>query len=460
MKRNLVSYTSLVVIHLAIAIAVFAVPFLSKIYSLLIPVLGALYVFSTKNKNNEVLLVAAYLVGAEVFLRMTGGNFNNEYIKVSVIFFMLMGMVYNAFSVSSLIYGFFLILLVPGVLMTATLADISTDIKKAVVFNISGPVCLGITAIYTYHRKISFSDLQNIVQLMGLPIITTTAYLFLYNPSVQDVVTGTQSNFETSGGFGPNQVSTILGLGMFVFFAQLILFSKTKKMQLLNGALVLLVSYRAIVTFSRGGVITGAVMIIGLMFLLYYYSGVKAKIKLSLVAVLTGFLALSVWTYSSYQTSGLIEKRYANEDAAGRTKKDKLGGREAIINAEIDLFYNNPIAGVGVGLGKENRKSMITEDAATHNEITRMLAEHGLFGVLGLMILFLTPFFSYINNRQHFYFLSFYFFWLLTVNHAAMRTAAPAFVYALTLLTITANSKTNTSVKRENRTYQAMSYAN
>ena len=453
MKNNLFSYTSLVILHLAIALAVFAVPFLSKIYALLIPVLGTLYVFGTKNKNNEVLLVAGYLVGVEVFLRMTGGNFNNEYIKVSVIFFMLMGMAYSAFSVSSFIYGFFLILLIPGILMTAALADVSTDIKKAVIFNISGPVCLGISAIYTYKRKISFSTLQNIVQLIGLPIITTTAYLFLYNPSVQDVVTGTQSNFETSGGFGPNQVSTILGLGMFVFFAQLILFSKSKKMQLLNGTLVLLISYRAIVTFSRGGVITGAVMILGLLILLYFYSDIKTKFKLTLVAVLTGFLALSVWTYSSSQTSGLIDKRYANEDAAGRVKKDKLGGREAIMNAEMDLFYNNPVTGVGAGLGKENRKNMISEDAASHNEVTRMLSEHGLFGLFGLIILFITPFFSYINNRQHFYFLSFYFFWLLTINHAAMRTAAPAFVYALTLLTVT-NIKANDSVNRENSTYR------
>lgn len=450
MKSNSFSYPFLVLIHLAIALAVFALPFLSKVYALLIPLVGFIYVYSTKNRNNEVLLVAAYMVGVEVFLRMTGGNFNNEYVKVSVTFFMLVGMVYSGFSINSFVYGFFLMLLIPGILITFLSDNLSIDIKGVLFFNISGPVCLGVSAIYTLKRNITFSDLQTIVKAMGLPIVTTTAYLFIYNPSVQDVVTGTQSNFETSGGFGPNQVSTILGLGMFVFFAQLILFSKSKKMWLLNGALVLLISYRAIVTFSRGGVITGIVMIIALIVLLYFYSNVKAKLKLSLVAILTVFLALAVWSYSSLQTSGLIEKRYANEDAAGRAKKDKLGGREAIMNAEINLFLNNPITGIGAGLGKEYRKSMgEIEDAASHNEITRMLAEHGLFGLLGLLILFIAPFISYINNRQHFYFLSFYFFWLLTINHAAMRTAAPAFVYALSLLNVTSikpNSTTNRAI--------------
>ena len=438
MKINPFSYTFLVLIHIIIALVIFALPFLSKIYALLIPFGGFLYVFGTKNRNNEVLLVAAYMVGVEVFLRMTGGNFNNEYIKVNVIFFMLLGMVYNGFSINSFVYGFFLILLIPGILMTTLSNDLSTDIKKVLVFNLSGPVCLGISAIYTLKRNINFPDLQNIALAMGLPIITTTAYLFIFNPSVQDVVTGTQSNFETSGGFGPNQVSTILGLGMFVFFAQLILFSKSKKMWFLNGALVLLISYRAIVTFSRGGVITGVAMIIGLILLLYYYSNMKTKLKLSMVMVITAFMALSVWTYSSLQTSGLINKRYANEDAAGRAKKDKLGGREAIMNAEFNLFLDNPVTGVGAGLGKQHRKDMgEVEDAASHNEITRMLAEHGMFGLLGILILFLTPLIMYINNSQHFYFLSFYFFWLLTINHAAMRTAAPAFVYALSLLAIT-----------------------
>lgn len=434
MKNTKLSYTYLIIIHAIIALAVFALPFLSKILALILPIAGFYVVNKTKNKNNEVLIVAAYMIGIEVFLRMTDGNFNNEYIKFNVIFFMLMGMVYSNFSTNAFIYWFFLILLIPGILVTATATDYDVDVKKFLIFNLSGPVCLAISAIYTFKRRILFSNLQNIVVAMGLPIITTTVYLFLYNPSVKEVVTGTQSNFETSGGFGPNQVSTILGLGIFVFFTQLILFSKTKKEIFLNGFLLLFVSYRGIVTFSRGGVITAVIMIVCLMFLLYYFSNAKGKTKFSLVFIMTALMAGGIWTYSSFQTSGLIEKRYANQDAAGRTKKDNLGGREEIIDSEFKIFMDNPILGVGAGMGKEIRKESFGATVASHNEISRMMSEHGLFGVFGLLVLFLTPFILYVNNRQHLYFLSFYVFWLLTINHAAMRTAAPAFVYALTLL--------------------------
>ena len=436
MKSKQFIYIYLLLIHLGIALTVFVLPFLSKIYAIVILIAGLFYVYKTKNKNNEVLLTSAYLVGAEVFLRMTGGNFNNEYIKFSVTLFMLIGMNYSGFSVKSIIFWFFLILLIPSILITASTDNYTVDVKKYLVFNLSGPVCLGISAIYTFRRTIKFLDLQYIVMAMGLPIFTTTVYLVVYNPSVQDVVRGTQSNFETSGGFGPNQVSTVLGLGMFVFFTQFILFSKSKTLAIVNGFLLLIVSYRAIVTFSRGGVITGVIMILVLLVVLYFYSKAKIRGKFAFVFLLTGIMGVAIWSYTSIQTSGLIEKRYANEDAAGRSKKDRLGGREAIMDVELKTFIDNPVLGVGAGMGKQFRKDNFGVNVASHNEITRMLSEHGLFGVCGLLILFITPFILYINNRQHLYFLSFYFFWLLTINHAAMRTAAPAFVYALTLLLV------------------------
>jgi hypothetical protein len=92
-------------------------------------------------------------------------------------------------------------------------------------------------------------------------------------------------------------------------------------------------------------------------------------------------------------------------------------------------------------MGKQVRKDKLGVNVASHNEITRMLSEHGIFGLFGLLILFITPFILYIKNRQHLYFLSFYFFWLLTINHAAMRTAAPAFVYSLSLLLVQIRSQ-------------------
>ncbi|MEO8534405.1 MAG: O-antigen ligase family protein [Flavobacterium sp.] len=436
MKKASLSYVHLIGIHALIGVLVFVLPFITKIYTLSIFVFGLFYIIKNKNKNNEVLIMSAYIVGAEVLLRMTNGVILNEFAKYSVMIFMFIGIIYSGFSNKVLVYWIFFLLLIPGIIVSVFSLNFDTDIRKAIAFNISGPVCLGISSIYCYHRKITFDRLKTVIIALSLPLISIAVYLFLYSPSVKDVVTGTESNFATSGGFGPNQVSTILGLGIFLFFVHLLLNSKSKFLIGLNAVLVLIFAFRGIVTFSRGGVMTGIVMIILLLVVLYYQGNSVAKSKIGFIIVMSFLAGIGVWGYSSIQTSGLINKRYSNQDALGRVKKSKLSGRETLIASELQMFVENPILGVGVGRNKEIRKQETGIEAASHNEITRMLAEHGSLGLIDLMILLFTPLILFVNNRQNIFALSFLAFWLLTINHAAMRMAAPAFVYALALLSV------------------------
>ncbi|MEL1252675.1 O-antigen ligase family protein [Flavobacterium sp. DGU38] len=436
MKKEDLSYVYLLLIHVFIGALIYVLPIISTGYTLILFVFGFYYIFKNKNKNHEALIMSAYVVSVEVLLRMTGGGIFNEFGKYSVIVYMFLGMIYSGISRFSIIYWFFLILLIPAIVVSSFSLSFDTDIRKAIAFNISGPVCLGFSAIYCYKRKITFDRLKGVITAFCLPLTSIVVYLFLYTPSVRDVVTGTQSNFETSGGFGPNQVSTILGLGIFVFFVQLLLNSKSKLLQMINAGFVLVFAFRGIVTFSRGGIFTAIVMIFILMIVLYFMANFNAKPKIGLIIIFSFLAGLGVWGYSSLQTKGLINKRYANQDAAGREKKSKLTGRETLMESELKMFFDNPVLGVGVGRNKEIRAQETGIVAASHNEITRMLAEHGSLGVIGLLILFFTPLILFLNDRQNILALSFWVFWLLTINHAAMRLAAPAFVYALSLLAV------------------------
>jgi O-antigen ligase len=436
MKKEELSYIYLLMFHAFLGALVFVLPFISKIYTLVIFVFGIYYIVKNKNKNNEALVLSAYVISVEVLLRMTDGMLLNEFGKYSILIFMFLGMIYSGFSNKASIYWLFLVLLIPGIILSVISSNFETDIRKAIAFNISGPVCLGISSIYCYQRKITFDRLKGVITAFSLPLIAIVVYLYLYTPSVKDVVTGTQSNFETSGGFGPNQVSTILGLGIFVFFIQSLLNSKSRILQLINAGLVMIFAFRGIVTFSRGGVMTAVVMIFLLMSVLYFQANFNTKPKIGLIIILSFLAGLGVWGYSSIQTGGLINKRYANQDARGREKESQLSGRETLMASELQMFVDNPILGVGVGRNKEIREKESGIVAASHNEITRMLAEHGSLGLIDLVILFSTPLFLFVNNRQNIFALSFLAFWVLTINHAAMRLAAPAFVYALSLLKV------------------------
>ncbi len=436
MKKDDLLYLNLILFHIGIGFAIFLVPFLAKIYGYVIFIFGAYYIIKNQNKNNESLMAAAYVVGSEVFLRMTQGNPLYEISKYAVMVYVFIGMYFSGFSKGAAPYWIFLLLLVPSVVLTTFVLNFDTNMKNAIAFNISGPVCLGVASLYTFRRKIPVDQMNTILLCMGLPIVSCMVYLTFYAPNIRDIVTSTQSNHETSGGFGPNQVATILGLGMFIFFSRIILESRTKFLLIINLIVALNITYRGVVTFSRGGMVTGLLMIILLVLFLYFKSNFGGRVKLNYIIVFVSVALIATWGYTSLQTGGLINKRYANQDAAGRVKESKFTGREDIAKGEIDVFLKNPIFGVGVGKGVEVRKAETGDGTLSHDEITRMLAEHGSLGIIGLLILFFTPLVLYLENKFNMYLLCFVAFWFLTINHAAMRTAAPAFVYSLALLNV------------------------
>jgi O-antigen ligase len=422
-------------LHIVLAVVVNFTEDTAK-YFLLVVIIYFLYrIFSNANKNNEVLFAAAYMAGYEVFSRMNGGAFSYEFAKYSVIGFLMIGMFFKGFNRNSWAYIFYILLLIPGIIFSVISLNYDTKIGNAIGFNLSGPICLGISALYCYERKISARNLQKILQAVLLPVISMTVYLFLHTPSIKSIIRNTASNFEASGGFGPNQVATVLGLGVFILFTRLFLI----KDKLINGidlVLLGLVGYRAMVTFSRGGVITA--VLCSLIFLAIYFLSLRSKERTSLIPklVIISMVLVVTWLLTSFLTLGLIDKRYANQDSLGRDKEDFSTGRTELFNAELLAFYENPITGIGVGKIKEYRLERTGVESASHNEISRILSEHGIFGLIAILLLIITPLILRLKNKTNIYLYSLLMFWFLTINHSSMRIAAPAFIYGLCLISI------------------------
>src|SRR5690606_21372208 len=109
--------------------------------------------------------------------------------------------------------------------------------------------------------------------------------------------------------------------------------------------------YRAIITFSRGGVITAVICIAAFILVFYFKQQRKEQgsSNLKILLLLSSFFI--IWTYSSIKTFGLIENRYANQNARGELKNDITTGRVELVTTELQAFYHNPVTGVGVGKG-------------------------------------------------------------------------------------------------------------
>ena len=426
-------YPLLIAGHIILTIFMIAAPFLIPLFFYASIIYFGLRVLLQKDSGQEALLACAYLVTLEVFLRMNQALIFYEFMKYLVIVFMMIGIIMRGFSLKSIPYVFYLLLLIPSIIVAAGNIPLGESLRKAVAFNLSGPVTLGITAIYCYQRSITSTRLDQILKLCVGPVVMITTYLFLVTPDIRDVVTNTASNFATSGGYGPNQVATVLGIGMFITFVRFLRI-KNLAINILDIVLFLGMTYRAWVTFSRGGVYTAFLMIIAVIGTLFLLKRSEFKVSFIPKLAVIALGLIMAWGFTSLVTNGLIDKRYANEDAAGRAKDDLSTGRAELISIELEAFFENPIAGIGAGQVKYYRAKKDGIIAASHNETSRLLSEHGAIGIFSLLVLIFTPLFFRLFHRGNIYFYAFLIFWIATINHSAMRIAAPAFFYGMALL--------------------------
>ncbi|MEO1032563.1 MAG: O-antigen ligase family protein [Bacteroidota bacterium] len=431
-------YVALIVLHILIGIFINQIPNFSQIYFV---AACSYFVFNLllapkHKKTLWVLLGCAYIAGAEALFRMTGGGISYEFAKYFVILLMIIGTFFNGASGKAYPYLIYLILLVPAVIVASTNLDFGLNFRTSVAFVLTGPVCLGICAIYCYDKKISNEELLHVVSFFGFPIIAMTTHLFLHTPSIKEVVTGTGSNFATSGGFGPNQVSSLLGLGMVSFTVRFFLKSPTLFLKIFNIILLCAVSFRALVTFSRGGVVTAVFVIMAFLWALYFRSGyrMKQQVVISLFILIIG--GTITWWISSDQTDGLVVNRYANTDRRGFEKENITTGRFELFVHEIQGFVDNPFVGVGASGMKQERLKEEGIVIASHNELSRLLSEHGMLGLIILLLLVISPLAFRTYRKGNVLFYAFLAFWFATINHSAMRIAAPGFIYGLALLNV------------------------
>ncbi len=430
-------YLNLILFHVGIGFLVFLFPPFSKVYGYSIFILGAYIVIKTQNKNNQALMAAAYVVGSEVFLRMTGGNPLYEISKYGVMVFIFIGMDFSGFSKNATPYWLFLLLLVPSVVLTTFVLNYDTDIRNTIAFNISGPVCLGVASLYTFRRKIPLTQINSILLCMGLPIVSSMVYLTFYTPDIRDVITSTQSNHETSGGFGPNQVATVLGLGMFIFFSRIILESKTKYLVIINLIIALNITYRGMVTFSPWRMITGFLMIILLLFFLYTKSNYTGRVKLNYLAVLLTIALMVTWSYISVADRRAYQQALCQPRCGRKGERKPVYGQGGCGQRRNRNFFGQPHFWRGSGKrgrsseSQNRRRNFVALRDYQNAGRTRYFGHYRIVDFVLYALVFV-----FGKQVQHVFVV---FCGLLVFDDqpdAAMRTAAPAFVYSLSLLNI------------------------
>ena len=435
---NKYKFQILIFLHILIGVLATSRAFILVFSSLLL--LAVFHIISSKNNRNLAIYWCVYAMSAEVLFRIAKGAIFHEYVKYLCILFLIAGIITQKLkNRNSANYVIYILLLLVSIIFAQQ--DSFDAFRQEVSFNLSGPILLGIASIYLNNKVFSVNQILDLIKISLLPIISILIYLLLYTTSISKISFFSAANFETTGGFGPNQVSTVLGFGIFVF---VVLFTYKKKITnflILDFIIFGFLIYRELLTFSRGGLIAGvfASIIVIILYLKNKPNFIVNFFKMSLVTFVFGVL---IFNYTSEKTSDILTYRYSGKNTYGGDKADMSAGRIGYFKDELNIFLDNPFFGAGVGGSKYEREKKYSHKGSSHNEITRMMSEHGIIGVSLLLFLIIYPLNIIYKNRKNTEFsfsLAFLVLWFLTINHSAMRLAFPAIVYGLSLINIKKN---------------------
>jgi O-antigen ligase/polysaccharide polymerase Wzy-like membrane protein len=417
------------ILHALLAVVATQSTDLIKLYSVAIVLFGCQAALA--GKRIVVACVAAYLVGAEVFWRMADAVILWEFAKYGIVVIFLMEIIIEkkkSNAVQSLII--YMLLLLPAVSLAGD--GSFGQWRRLVSFNLSGPLSLLVSGLYFSRLRLNLAEVKKIFLSLLYPIISISALILINMRGVSQILWGTASNRITSGGFGPNQVSAILGLGTFIC---IILFLSEKKGVAKNIFLVLALCFfaQSLLTFSRGGSI-GAVISI-LVFFVILVQNSKYFMKTVVAAIVIGVLSVGYLIPKLDElTEGGLSKRYGETETVGNVEVYETTGRWELIQVDLKAFREN-IFGIGVGNSKQYHEKEAGKSLSAHTEWSRLLAEHGLLGLAAIFFLLLWLFHKYKNIKDHLFKAiiaaciinaTFYMFC------AAMRTAAPGFLLGLT----------------------------
>jgi hypothetical protein len=444
MKKSNYLPEILLAIHVLLGVAAASSGTLVFLWTITIFLLGFFWIITNRNNLIWAPVLAAYLCGIELLVRMSSSGLPHEFTKYAVILILLTAMFFEG---KKLYWPFIMlgVLQIPGVLLANGGSYEAT--RQLISANFSGPACLAVAGLYFYKKPVSAKFIYYVFVALILPLTAIIGYLTINTPDWNDIEFGYGSNFETAL-YGPNQISSILGLGVMLIVVAFLIKLPLFKWKMTGFVVAGFFAFRGLLTFSRGGIFT-ILIVLCVVYLFWMYRTINSQQLIFRnigIIVLLAISAYFMFDYANKLTKNALYDRYAGIKENKQLSIDQYSsGRSLIAVIDWQIFLDHPVFGIGMGMGKVTRPEYgYPMKVAAHIEFTRLLAEHGVFGLLVVLILLFAPLKRFSESKSVYdqiLLLMGVGFCFVFMTHAATRIAAPMFVYALGFVTIVSNNK-------------------
>jgi len=315
-------------------------------------------VLALRGSQKQAAYAVAYIAGAEVLWRMTGANIFWEYGKYATVAILGVALLRSRSTRIPRLALLYFVFLLPSVVLTIAQFPLG-EAREQISFNLSGPLALFVCVWFFSSLELKEHEFERMVTGFGGPAAGIATLALVGILRANGIRWVADSSVAASGGFGPNQVSSALALGVLLIFLLLLFERVSTSKQLLFGLLgVWLLAQMA--------------SIAALLHALFIPERRRKALVLALGSV--AIAAFLLFPYLDQVTGGALAERYSDTD---------LTNRGTLMRDDVRIFLENPFTGVGPRVAGRYR----TIRAAAHTEFTRLLAEHGFLGAGAILLL-------------------------------------------------------------------------
>lgn len=415
--------------HMPLAYAMESAWPLATAHAVLATLLGLRWAWL--GRTRRVLYSLSYIAGCEVLWRMTEARVFWEYGKYALALVALVALIAEWRRNSGKLRTVMPVLLLLAALPAVALALLEFSLGEAfdqLSFNLSAYIALGIAALYFWERPVDRPTAGRLLLMLMAPAVGVL-FLASFSTVTQMAVDSfsAASSWIRSGDFGANQVANTLSLGSLAGIILLVILPRARSARIVIALLTIGMVVQSILTFSRGGLYSFILAGVAFGMHLLRTPGARSRFVL-MVALFVAMVFGLIYPWLDDMSTGAVTARFQDLDTTGRLE---------LAQADMMAFQDNPVVGAGVGGSILYHEYVLGDDVSAHTEYTRLLAEHGAFGVLiiGLMLWMLLK--RYLGNEPGLAraISASMAVWMLSVMvHSATRMVAVPFALVLALI--------------------------
>jgi len=406
-----------ILLHIPLVVLFRWNPIFPTIHALATLGLGLLFLVQDRTPK-RVVYITAYITGAELLWRGTDATVFYEFGKYACILLLVLGLLkfHLIEKMTKWPLGYFA-LLIPSILILPEFD------REAISFNLAGPLALAVAVMFFSRLSLDKDHLRRVLLALIGPAVGLGFLAALGIFEAEVIQFADASNFETSAGIGPNQISSMMGLGAMAAILLILLEQNKTWLRTVLFLVALWLMGQTMLTFSRGGFWNAILALAVAGFYLFPQPRTRSAF------VLTALLIFSVGYFFIFPalddfTGSALQNRFQDLDTTGRVE---------IIQADLIAFRENPYFGVGPHQSKQYH-ALTFRYSSAHTEYSRLLAEHGLLGLAALLIFVFQMSSRFIRKGtpwQKSLITSFTMWGVLFMLHAATRLMAPSFLIGL-----------------------------